>query len=126
MSCTVLFSGGVASEVRTRQLPGGQSVAEFLAVIPRWTKAGEKKDFVRVTVWGSSGAACAKYLRKGSKVAVVGRLSGEFYEKDGKRVLSPAQVVAEHVEFLTPAPQGQTTESYAANPAPGRGGKAAA
>ena len=49
---------------------------------------GEGKDhteFVTVTVWGKRGEALAKFLAKGSFVAVEGKLRTRSYEKDGQK-----------------------------------------
>lgn len=63
---------------------------------------GEKEtDFFNVTVWRTQAENCVKFLKKGSKVAVVGSLQNYTYEdKEGiKRTVT--DIVAENVEFLT-------------------------
>ncbi|MBR0335185.1 MAG: single-stranded DNA-binding protein, partial [Bacteroidales bacterium] len=60
-------------------------------------------DFFRINAWGKLGELCARFLGKGRKVAVVGELQARTYDnKDGKTMLS-LDVVADEVEFLTPA-----------------------
>ena len=57
--------------------------------------------FFKITVWRGRAESCGKYLKKGSKVAVVGSLYNRSYEdKDGvKRYVT--DVVADEVEFLS-------------------------
>jgi len=64
---------------------------------------GEKKrtSYIPVVVFGKQAESCEKYLRKGSKVGVVGRLQTGSYEKDGRKVYT-TDVISESVEFLTP------------------------
>lgn len=59
-------------------------------------------DFFNITVWRTHAENCGRYLKKGSKVAVVGSLQNRSYEdKDGiKRNVT--DVIANEVEFLTP------------------------
>ena len=59
-------------------------------------------DFFNITVWRAQAENCGRYLKKGSKVSVVGSLQNRSYEdKDGiKRNVT--DVIANEVEFLTP------------------------
>ena len=59
-------------------------------------------DFFNITTWSKTAEICGKYLKKGNKVAIVGRLQNRSYEdKDGvKRYVT--DVIANEVEFLTP------------------------
>ena len=58
-------------------------------------------DFFNITVWRTQAENCSKFLKKGSKVAVVGSLQNHSYEdKDGvKRTLT--DIVASEIEFLS-------------------------
>jgi single-stranded DNA-binding protein len=60
-------------------------------------------DYIPVEVWGPTARAVAEFQGKGSKLAVKGRLKGEFYRPEGaeKDVLQIA-VVADRVDFLGP------------------------
>lgn len=63
---------------------------------------GESTDFFRINAWRGLGDNCFKYLDKGSKVAVVGKLRPNKYKsKSGENMIS-LDVTAEEVEFLTP------------------------
>ena len=56
--------------------------------------------YVDVTAFGAQAEACAKYLRKGRKVAVNGRLHySEWKAEDGSN-RSRHSIVAQRVEFL--------------------------
>ena len=98
--------GNLASDVDLREVGEGRKVASFLlAVDRRGQEAGA--DFVRVATWGKQAESCARYLSKGRRVAVDGRLrSNSWEDADGKRRRS-LEVVANHVQFLSPADDGE-------------------
>ena len=96
----VTLIGNLATDVDLREVPGDRKVASFvLAVDRRGEDAGA--DFVRVSAWGKQAESCARYLAKGRRVAVDGRLrSSSWEDADGKRRRS-LDVVANHVQFLS-------------------------
>ncbi|HZK24513.1 MAG TPA: single-stranded DNA-binding protein [Oscillospiraceae bacterium] len=79
----------------------GVAVASFtLAVDRRFTQGQQREaDFIPIVTWRNQAENCAKYLGKGSLVAVEGRLQIRSYEKDGQR-RTAAEVVADSVQFL--------------------------
>jgi len=58
--------------------------------------------FTNVVAWGGQAETCSKYLRKGNKVLVVGRLSSREFDGDDGQKKKIVEVVAEEVQFLTP------------------------
>lgn len=68
-------------------------------------------DFPRVNVWGNLAESCSKYLSKGSQCAVVGSIqTGSYKDKDGNTVYT-TDILANNVEFLSKASEGQTDTS---------------
>ena len=62
---------------------------------------GENKttSFIPVTVFGKQAESCERYLNKGSKCAVKGRIKTGSYEgKNGK--VYTTEIIADQVEFL--------------------------
>ena len=58
-------------------------------------------DFFNITVWRGQAENCARYLKKGSKVAIVGSLQNRSYEdKDGNK-RQVTDIIANEVEFLS-------------------------
>ena len=59
-------------------------------------------DFFNVIAWRNQAETCGKFLKKGSKIAVIGSLQNRSYEdKEGvKRTVT--DVVLSEFEFLTP------------------------
>ncbi len=75
-------------------------------------------DFFNITVWRTHAENCGRYLKKGSKVAVVGSLQNRSYEdKDGnKRTVT--DIVASEVEFLSVRSQGEGSSDDTSHAAP--------
>ena len=100
----MLLTGVVVQDVELRFTPTGAKTANIRVAIHRKykTKAQEVKEeteFVTVIVWEITAENCAKYLKKGSRVFVEGRLQTREYEKDGQKRLA-VEIKADTVEFL--------------------------
>lgn len=84
-------------EVRT----GTMTVAKFsLAVDRKYKKEGEPTaDFHTCVAFGKQADFCHKYLSKGTKVIVVGRLQNDNYTKqDGTKVYGYS-IICDEIEF---------------------------
>jgi single-strand DNA-binding protein len=102
----VTLIGNLASDVDLREVGEDRKVASFLLAVDRRGQEGGA-DFVRVTAWAKQAESCARYLGKGRRVAVDGRLrSNSWEDAEGKRRRS-VEVVANHVQFLSGAPEGK-------------------
>lgn len=80
----------------------GTAYCKFTIAVDRPSKATEEKgaDFIRITTWSSLAERCSKYLSKGRKCAVQGRIqTGSYTNREGKKV-DTVEVVANNVEFL--------------------------
>ena len=88
-------------EVRYSQNENPTAVAKFtLAVDRRFKKDGEQNaDFIRCISFGKTAEFAEKYFRKGTKIAVSGRIqTGSYTNKDGQKVFT-TDVVIEEQEF---------------------------
>ncbi len=112
----VTLIGNLATDVDFRELDGDQKLAAFVVALDRPGSDG-KADFVRVTAWGKQAEACSRFLAKGRRVAVDGKLrSRSWQEQDGKR-RSAVEVSASTVEFLSRPEERAETPFDAAVPA---------
>lgn len=97
--------GNLTRDPELSTTPSGVSVCKFsIAVNRNYTDANGERgcDFINVVVWRQAGENCAKYLRKGKKVCVVGSIQTRSYENSNGEKRSVVEVVAEDVEFLSP------------------------
>ncbi|NTW05570.1 MAG: single-stranded DNA-binding protein [Peptococcaceae bacterium] len=99
----IILIGRLTADPEMRYTSSGLPVANFTLAVDRGfnTKQGEKEtDFIDIIVWRGLAENCAKYIKKGSMVAVDGRLQIRSYEdKQGVR-RKVSEVVAENVRFL--------------------------
>jgi single-strand DNA-binding protein len=56
--------------------------------------------FFNVSVWGALAENCLKYLHKGSKVAIIGKIQNRKWEADGV-VRYNTEIVANEIEFIS-------------------------
>ena len=88
-------------EVRYSQAAEPMAIARYtLAVDRRFKKDGEATaDFINCVAFGKLGEFAEKYLKKGTKIAVSGRIqTGSYTNKDGQKVYT-TDVVVEEQEF---------------------------
>ncbi|OLR56031.1 single-stranded DNA-binding protein [Hornefia porci] len=99
---SVQLIGRLTRDPEVRYTASQMAVATFTIAIDRPTRAGEerKADFPRITVFGRQAETCEKYLTKGRKVAIEGRIqTGSYQNKNGETVYT-TDVVANRVEFI--------------------------
>ena len=99
----VLLIGNLTRDPELQTTNSGLSVCRFgLAVQRRFSSAdGQREvDFLNIIVWGKQAENCHKFLKKGSKCAISGRIQISSYEaQDGSKRYS-TDIVAEEVEFI--------------------------
>ena len=102
--------GNLTNEPELRSTLSGISVCTFTIAVNRRVSRdaqGQKEaDFIPIVTWRGLADNCFKYLHKGSKAAVTGSIQTRSYDaQDGTRRYV-TEVVADDVEFLTPAGAG--------------------
>lgn len=89
-------------EVRYSQGDNATAVARYtLAVDRRFNRNNDDQtaDFINCVAFGKSGEFAEKYLHKGTKIAITGRIqTGSYTNKDGVKVYT-TDVVVEDQEF---------------------------
>ena len=60
---------------------------------------GPQADFFNIVVWRGQAENCHKFLKKGSKCCIIGKIQNSSYEKDGVTRYT-TDIVADEVEFL--------------------------
>ena len=109
----VYLIGNLTRDPELAETNNGIKVCRFAIAVNRnySSNDGERQtDFFNITVWRTQAENCGRYLKKGSKVAVVGSLQNRSYEdKDGiKRNVT--DIVANEVEFLSTKNSGDEGE----------------
>ena len=97
----VILTGRLTRDPETRTTQAGNTVTRYgLAVDRRFKREGEPTaDFFNCVAFGKAAEFADKYLQKGTKIAITGRLNQNSYEdRDGKKV-STVDVIVEQHEF---------------------------
>ena len=85
------------------------TIGRFTLAVPRMKKDDET-DFISCKVWGKKAEIMEKFIKKGHKVCIAGRLETGSYEKDGRKVYT-TEVVVEDFDFIESKPQPVQTET---------------
>ena len=107
----VVLTGNLTRESELRITPNGTAVLQFsVAVNDRMknNRTGEWEDrpnYIDCTMFGTRAESLSRFLHKGSKVAVQGKLHWSQWEKDGQK-RSKVEVWPDTVELLTPKQNG--------------------
>ena len=111
----VVFTGNLTSDPELRALPSGSSVCSIRVACNTMRKNSEgewvrKPNYINVSIFGVSGENVHRYLSKGSRVGIDGRLEWREWNSEGVK-RQALEIVADTVQFLNPA----TTEEAPAS-----------
>ena len=105
----VMLIGNLTKDPEITTTNSGVSVCRFsLAVQRRFANAdnGPQPDFFNIVVWRGQAENCHRFLKKGSKCSVLGRIQNSSYEASDGTKRYTTEIVAEEVEFLGTRPAG--------------------
>lgn len=99
----VILMGRLTKDPDVRYTQGQEPmcIARYTLAVDRMGKKKEGQtnaDFPNCVAFGKLGEFAEKYLKKGTKIALIGRLQTGSYTKDGKKVYT-TEVVVENQEF---------------------------
>ena len=105
-------------EVRYTQGENQMAIARYtLAVDRRFNRNGDDNtaDFISCVAFGKAGEFAERYFRKGTKIAVTGRIqTGSYTNKDGVKVYTTDVVVEEHEFAESKNSNGGSSDNYSA------------
>lgn len=102
----ITIIGRLTSDPEFKQTPDNISLCRFTVAVSRPNVKG-KTDFIPCVAWRAQAEFVNKYFSKGKPIAVVGVLTSNSYEKDGKKT-TWLEVCANMVEFVPSDKQQQT------------------
>lgn len=111
MNLTMLV-GRLTKDPETRYTPDNMAICKFtLAVDRKFKKDGQPTaDFPRIICFGKTAENVDKYMSKGRLVGITGRIqTGKYENKEGQTVFT-TDVIADTVEFLDKAKEGQGSQ----------------
>lgn len=126
----VNISGNLTRDPELRATASGMPVMSFGVAVNdrrRNSNTGEWEDppnFIDCTMFGTRAESVSRFLSKGSKVAIEGKLRWSSWERDGQK-RSKLEVIVDEIEFFkspyapqAPTQQYQPQQAYGAQQAP--------
>lgn len=107
----VSITGNLTRDPELRSTAGGTAVMSFGIAVNDSRKnqqTGEWEDypnFIDCTMFGARAQSVSRFLSKGSKVAIEGKLRWSQWERDGQK-RSKIEVIVDEIEFMS-RQQGQ-------------------
>lgn len=118
------ISGNLTRDAELRQTQGG-SVLRFSVAVNDRTKNAQtgqwedRPNFIDCVVFGNRARTVSQYLRKGTKVAVEGRLRwSQWQDRDTGKNRSKVEVAVDELEFMSARQDGPQTAPQGAYPQP--------
>lgn len=102
----VIISGNLTRDPELRATASGMPVLGFGVAVNdrrRNQQTGEWEDypnFIDCTMFGARADSVSRFLTKGSKVAIEGKLRWSQWERDGQK-RSKIEVIVDEIEFMT-------------------------
>lgn len=117
---SVVISGNLTRDPELRTTNTGTKVLGFCVAVndrcrnPQTQEWEDYPNFIDCVLFGPRAESVAKYISKGSKVAVQGKLRWSQWERDGER-RSKIAVIVDQIEFFV---GGSTKAAHAGVSAP--------
>lgn len=95
--------GNIVRDVELQKSAKGLSYCHFQIAVPRSFTNEEGKresDFINVTAWRNLADLVGKYVHKGDKVGIVGKIQVRKYENENNETKFATEIIADEIEFL--------------------------
>lgn len=94
----VILIGRLTSDPELRHTQSGKTVASYRLAVDRQNKqeGQPEADFLNCVTWSKNADFASKYLKKGTKIAIEGRIQTGSYEKDGVKHYTTDIIVERH------------------------------
>ena len=113
----IMLIGRLGKDPELNVTAEGTPITKFSLAVNRYTKTstGERKeetDWFNIVAWRQLAETCERYLHKGSKIYIEGRLTQRKYtDREGVQRMS-VEVIANDMEMLDSKAASSGSESY--------------
>ena len=94
-----MLIGRLGRDPEIKHTQSGKPICTFTLATDSGYGEGKKTDWHSVTVFDKTAENCAKFLQKGSKAYVEGRIAYDTYENDGAKHIT-TKIIANRVLFI--------------------------
>ncbi|MEG1517772.1 MAG: single-stranded DNA-binding protein [Raoultibacter sp.] len=119
----VIISGNLTRDPELRSTASGLPVLGFGVAVNDRRKnqqSGEWEDypnFIDCTMFGTRAESLSRFLSKGTKVSIEGKLRWSQWERDGQK-RSKVEVIVDELEFMSSRDSASRSSAPATAPAP--------
>jgi single-strand DNA-binding protein len=115
----IMLIGNLGRDPELNVTSDGTPVTKFSLAVNRYTKTstGEKKEeteWFNIVAWRQLAEICERYLHKGSKVYIEGRLTQRKYTDREGTQRTAVEVIANDMRMLDTKAASSGSESYSA------------
>lgn len=104
------LTGNICKDIEVKQTQNGKAVTTIdLAVKRPFTK--DTTDFIPLVVWEKNAEYLGRYARKGSRIAISGKLTTRKYQDKNGNNRVAFEVVCDSVEIMDGRNDAQGTEA---------------
>lgn len=97
----VSLMGNVATDLELKKSQKTDKVyTQFRLAVSNYNRQEKTTHFIDIAAFGQQAQTLTKYLTKGSKLLVMGRLSSDSYEGQDGRIQYSTKVILEDFEFV--------------------------
>jgi len=97
---SVNIIGRLVRDPDVKRTDDGKTICDLRLAIDDTYSKEDRADFINVTVFGSQGGVCERYLRKGFLAGVSGHIRTDVYTDSEGVKRYPIKLVAERVKIL--------------------------
>lgn len=103
-----IIIGNLTRDPESGTTQGGARWCTFSVAVngKRNQDGSQETEYMRVTAWSALADSCARYLRKGRKVCVIGDSRAHGWTGQGGDARAQIEITARQVEFLSAAADG--------------------
>ena len=119
----VIISGNLTRDPELRSTQSGMDVMSFGVAVndrrrnPQTNEWEDYPNFIDCTMFGSRAEALSRYLSKGTKVAIEGKLRWSQWETNEGQKRSKIEIIVDEIEFMQSISNGAQVPATASAPA---------
>lgn len=96
----VCLCGRLTKDPELKSSSNGKSYCRFTLAVDRYKGEEKTADFINCVTWNKSAENLKVYMRKGSRISVVGNIRTSTYEDKSGNKNYISEVQCEHIEYL--------------------------
>jgi len=113
----VLIAGNLTRDPELKPTQSGMQVLKLGVAVNGYRKDpstgdwAEYPNFIDCTMFGNRAESVARFMSKGSKVAIEGKLRWSQWERDGQK-RSKVEVIVDEIEFMSTRFRGEDVKEF--------------